>query len=116
MTCLATGLGALGAMWPVVTPAPLIALALWILTLKITRYVSVASCIAAGSLCVSLSALRFAGWGRPDGVDALVHVVNGWALILAMALLGPLVVYKHRGNLARVAKGEEPKVGEKKTD
>ena len=111
---VATGLGALGAMWPVVTPAPLIALALWILTLKLTRYVSVASCVAAVSLCVSLAGLRLAGWGQPEDSTPVAHLLQGWPLLGAMALLGALVVYRHKGNLARVMKGEEPKVGAKK--
>ncbi|MEM1423591.1 MAG: glycerol-3-phosphate 1-O-acyltransferase PlsY [Planctomycetota bacterium] len=113
---VATGFGALAAMWPIVTPAPLIALALWFLTLRVTRYVSVASCVAAVSLCVSLAALRLAGWGRPEGVDALTHTLDGWVPILAMALIGGLVVYRHTGNLSRVMRGEEPKVGGKKPD
>ncbi|GAB4549837.1 MAG: glycerol-3-phosphate 1-O-acyltransferase PlsY [Phycisphaerales bacterium] len=108
---VATGFGALAAMWPVVTPAPVIALALWIVTLKLTRYVSVASCVAAVSLALSIVALRALGWGRPDGADAWAHVLAGWPVIAVMALLGALVVYRHRGNLARVSRGEEPKVG-----
>lgn len=113
---VATGLGALSALWPIVTPAAIVAFALWVLTVKVTRYVSVASCVAACSMPIAIVASRLAGWGLPSGADRLDHALGAWPFVVLTTLLAVLVVVKHRGNLTRVARGEEPKIGAKKTD
>ncbi len=115
---VATGLGSLAALWPAVTPAPLIALALWILTVKSTRYVSVASCVAAVSLPLSVVGLRLVGWGLPADASRVDHAIAGWPFVCVMLLLALLVVVRHTGNLKRVLRGEEPKIGasSRKTD
>ena len=111
---VATGLGALGALWPVVTIATAVALALWIATVRTTRYVSVASCAAAASLPVSVFVTRLVGWGKPAGAGALEHALAGWPFLVLTGALALLVLARHRSNLARVARGEEPKVGARK--
>jgi glycerol-3-phosphate acyltransferase PlsY len=87
---VATLLGVLGGlMWP----AALIAAAVWILGLLLTRYSSVAGMSAAVAAPVAAGML-----GRFD----LVPLFTGFAL---------LVLWKHRANIGRLIGGTEPKVG-----
>lgn len=103
---VATGLGAMTGVFPALTFPALLAAAVWGATLKGTRFVSVASCAAAVSMPTSVAAWMligpFGGLGPPT-----------WSHLVATVLLGALVVYRHRGNLSRVAAGTEPRVGER---
>lgn len=69
----------------------LIAMGIFLIVVALTRYVSLGSCIAAVSFPVST-------W----------LFVSREPLILVMSIaLAGLVIFMHRGNLARVARGEE---------
>lgn len=106
---VATTFGALVALWPFVTVACVLAMVLWVVVLKITRYVSVASCAAACALPLGVLAAAAVGITTPDrGIAALAVA---WPFALATTLIAGLVVVRHRGNLARVCAGTEPKVG-----
>lgn len=108
---VATGLGALSALWPVVTPAAFGALATWIIVVRTTRYVSVASCAAALALPLGVIVFTLAfGWPDPDA--PLEARLGAWPFLLATAALGALVIFKHRANLARVRAGTEPRIGQ----
>ncbi|MEX2214084.1 MAG: glycerol-3-phosphate 1-O-acyltransferase PlsY [Phycisphaeraceae bacterium] len=100
---VATGLGALLGIWPVLSVAGLAGLGVWILIVKTLRYVGVASVAAAGSLPVWVCV---GGLARQQEMGDLVpfFIVTGF--------LALLVLVRHRANLARTFKGTEPKVGE----
>ena len=102
---VATGFGVLLGVWPVLTVAAVAALAVWIAIAKTLRYVGVASVAAAMSLPVWV---LIGGLIREQAMGDLVpfFVVTG--------ALGLLVLWRHRGNLARTFKGTEPKIGEGK--
>ncbi|TDA68324.1 MAG: glycerol-3-phosphate 1-O-acyltransferase [Clostridia bacterium] len=87
---VATSAGAVLAAAPVVLAA---SLAVWLATLFIGRYVSLASIMAAASLPVLMAVL---GYGPG-------YVVFG--LLLAF-----LMIYGHRPNLQRLARGTEPRL------
>ena len=91
---IATSAGVLIALVPW---ALLIILAIWIIVFATSRYVSLASISAAFSL-------PFAVW--------LTHGTR--AMVLIMAGVGALAIYKHRANIQRLIQGTEPKVGAKK--
>ena len=74
----------------------LIVMGVWILMLLLTRYSSVGGMVAA--IAAPVSTLLF---GRVD----LAILLIGFAL---------LVLWKHRANIGRLARGEEPKVGRSK--
>ena len=77
--------------WPTI----LVAAALWILVLALTRYSSLAGIVAVASGPVTAAII-----GRYD----LAILFLGFAL---------LVLWKHRTNIARLVAGTEPKVGRK---
>lgn len=89
---VATGGGVFfGLAW---LPA-LIALGVFLIALTLTRIVSVASLAAAVALAVALAVWR----GATD------------PLFIASAAIGLFVIWAHRGNIARIRRGEEPRIG-----
>jgi glycerol-3-phosphate acyltransferase PlsY len=91
---IATSAGVLAALVPW---ALLIILAIWGLVLGLTRYVSLASIIAA-------AALPFAAW--------LTRAAP--AAVGMSAVMGLLAIYKHRANIKRLLSGTENRIGSKK--
>ncbi len=108
---VATGFGAMVAMWQVLTLPALAAIVVWYGVLRATRYVSVASVLAVMSLPVGylLSVLPGDALEQPlsTSIDRLMVASPPLIVTTVMALL---IVYLHRGNLARIRRGEEPKV------
>lgn len=78
--------------------ACLTALGVWGLVIVVTRYVSAASIAAA-------LVLPFAVWYW-NGSPTMTYVMTAISL---------LAIYKHKGNIQRLAKGEERRIGKKKT-
>ena len=109
---VATGFGALAGVYPFITWPALLALALWLVAAKLTRYVSVASIIGAMSIPVSTVGFSLA---RADGTFAQRWASLGslWPLFLVTFALAALVVWKHRANLARLRAGTELRIGER---
>ena len=101
---VATAFGGLAALWPAVTVPVLVAFGAWVAVVAITRYVSLASIIAAAML--PLATLGWAATSR-GGSD----VAGAWPLIAVNAALGALVIWKHRANIARLRAGTENRVG-----
>jgi glycerol-3-phosphate acyltransferase PlsY len=90
---IATSAGVYFALAPL---AAGLAVATWVTALLLTRYVSVASVLAA-------TALPLAVWLTP----------NNLALRLVTTALGALAIWKHRSNLQRLWKGTEHRFGRK---
>ena len=87
---IATSAGVLAAL---VTWALLIILGVWIILFALTRYVSLASIVAAFTL-------PFATW----------IYYNNWTLSIVTAAMAALAIYKHRGNIQRLLKGTESRI------
>ncbi len=90
---VATFLGTLLALW---FPAGLFACAIWAGSAFVTRYSSLSALLAAAATPFVLFAM-----GKP-----------GFAA--AAAFMCFLIYIRHRANIARLLKGEEPKIGAKK--
>ena len=89
---VATSAGAIfGLMWP----AAVIIFLVWVLVFETTRYVSMASLVAASAL--------------PPTVALLLHwkVVEGSALLYFSTVLTILVLWRHRSNFSRLLNGTE---------
>ena len=96
---VATSGGVLLALAPV---ALVLALVSWFLVVRLTRLASLSSLIAVAVGFVSLIALHLIGWQAWRPV--------GWpVIVLGVALVG-LVLYRHRGNVGRLATGRELKI------
>jgi len=108
---VATGFGALLGVYPVITFAAIGAFVLWVVVVRLSRYVSLASIAAAAGLPVLVLAspvvLGWVGMGG-GGISAVLPaaVVTG--------VLGVLVIFKHRGNVRRLVAGSESKIGQGK--
>lgn len=111
---VATGFGALLAMWPLLTLPALVALVVWCVVVRVTRYVAVASMAAAVSLPVSyvIATLARHATDRPIGESMGIFTDASPPLIVTL-VLAILIVYKHRANLQRLRRGEEPRAGQR---
>jgi glycerol-3-phosphate acyltransferase PlsY len=74
-------------------------LGVWLLVLLLTRYVSVASIVAALVLPVA------AWWLHPSP-----------RIVVVAALIGGLAIYKHRTNIQRLRAGTENRFGKKREE
>ena len=109
---VATGFGALLGMWPVMTFPALLCAIIWIISLKLTRYVGVSSCLAAVAIPpLAWATLTLGNSGRAPLWDGQIPMTP---FLAATALLAAFVVFKHRGNLSRTLAGVEPRVGASK--
>jgi len=112
---VATGFGSLVFMWPLLTVPALISVVVWIVTVKVSRYVSIASILGVFSLpivCVIRAVFFMENVAGSDG-NILDNVKHVWPLFVLTSLLGIAVLWKHRGNISRILSGDEPKSGEK---
>lgn len=109
---VATGFGALIGMWPLLTFPALGALVVWYASLRLFRYVGLASVLAAASLPF-WSVVRSIPDVAQDAPASttLASIAHAWPLHIAMLALAALVTWKHRSNLDRIRRGVEPKVG-----
>jgi len=97
---VATGLGATLGLFPVVTIPGGLAFVIWVAVCKITGYIGLASVIAAASLPISTV------------VAGLMLKLSGGEIAVFASLtaaLAAMVIIRHRGNLARIRAGTEPK-------
>lgn len=101
---VATSLGVLLGVWPVLTLPGLATLVVWAVMLGLFRYVGLASVVAAVALPLLVLAI---GLLRGSTADEL------WPFLTVTGVLSLLVVWRHRGNIARLIAGTEPKVGRK---
>lgn len=90
---VATFLGTLIALW---LPAGAIAGAVWLVVAYVSKYSSLAALVAAAASPLVLFAM-----GRP-------------AFALAALFMAGLIFIRHRANIERLLRGEEPKIGSKK--
>jgi len=94
---VSTSLGAVMALDP--ASAGIAAFA-FVIAAVLTRYVSLSSIIGALAFVSARLVITRDPWSRAN-----------FALTLGSLLLASLMIYRHRGNLARIAAGTEPRVG-----
>ena len=89
---VATSAGAVFGLMPLVA---VIIFLVWVVIFEITRYVSLASVVAALAL--------------PVTVALLIHwrIIEGHGLLYSSTVLAILVVWRHRSNFSRLLKGTE---------
>jgi glycerol-3-phosphate acyltransferase PlsY len=95
---VATTAGALFGLMPWAVPCIFL---IWYIVFQTTRYVSLASIIAAISL--PIVAALFARW----------RFIDTWALVYFCTLIMVLVLWRHRSNFSRLLKGTEQRFDRK---
>ncbi len=98
---VATTFGGMVAMWPLLTVPVFIAFLAWLITLKVTKMISLASLVAAVVLFADSIASAML-----NATDA-----HAWPLLVVTGLIASMVFWKHRTNIGRIVRGEEPKIG-----
>ncbi|MBZ0172222.1 MAG: glycerol-3-phosphate acyltransferase, partial [Phycisphaerales bacterium] len=107
---VATGLGTLLGVFPVLTIPAAGAFVVFAVTLAVWRYVGLSSVLASASLPVwTWYVFEIVRRGLSENTS--VAPPTAWPFLLVTTLLAGLVIFKHRGNLARVFEGVEPKMG-----
>lgn len=101
---VATMAGCLVAFDPQVALA---AVVVFVLAAAVWRYISLASMLAGVAMLAAAGAA--AGW---DGAVSTAE----WMELGVLLLILLLVVYKHRANIGRICRGEEPKIFAKKKE
>ena len=91
---VAASAGALFGLMPFVA---LIAVAVWLIIFYLTRYVSVASMIAALAVPIAILSMMF------------LRQTGGTALLYVSICLAAVVIFRHRSNLSRLVRGTEPR-------
>lgn len=97
------GVATSGGVMLVLAPLSLVAsLVAWMLVIRFTKLASLASLTASIVAYLTLFILHVTGWQtwRP---------VGWWVIALATVLLG-LLLFNHRGNIERLARGRELKI------
>jgi glycerol-3-phosphate acyltransferase PlsY len=102
---VATSIGVVMGLFPYYTYAGFIVTAVWLIFFFATRYVSVASIAASAAFPIAYIALA---------------LINHWPLLgqqfpllIFTLIVGGMIIYKHRGNIARLKAGTEPKIARK---
>ena len=103
---VATGFGALVAMWPLLTWPLVGALLAWAILLAVSRLMAVASVVAA-LVPPAVLLIQWLQFDRPAAATPLLVATSAIAL---------LVVARHRGNFARILAGTEPRIGQPDPD
>ncbi len=84
--------------------AGLLSLIVWLLVVAITRYVSIGSILLCITFCITIFI---------DRSHFVSHSVNIWTIRALGIVITALVIYKHKGNIQRLIRGEERKFGQK---
>jgi acyl phosphate:glycerol-3-phosphate acyltransferase len=101
---VATSAGVLLGIYPYFTLAAIFSLLVFVVVFRITRYISVSSILAAISFPGIYAIIGASRW----------NVTGPQLPLLCFAIAVPLlIIYKHRGNIARLRAGTEPRFNPK---
>lgn len=100
---VATALGVLLGIYPFLTWPVLISVGLWLVVVGRTRYVSLGSLAAAGTVPIAfLACAYFFKW----------ELSRHWPLLGLTIALAIIVFIRHRGNIGRLRDGTEKRIGQ----
>jgi len=104
---VATSLGVVMGVFPYFTYAGLAALVIWLVVVLASRYVSLASIVAAVAFLPLFVVFSLAmGW----------PVVGLWPLLAFAGAIAALIIVRHRGNIRRLLAGTENRIGSSGAD
>ncbi|MEP7072166.1 MAG: glycerol-3-phosphate 1-O-acyltransferase PlsY [Verrucomicrobiota bacterium] len=96
---VATSAGVLLGLMPI---AVISVFFVWLVLFKITRYVSIASIVAAAALPLFVA------------LYLRLHALTGTTLLPFSILIAGVVIWRHRSNIGRLLQGEEERFGNKR--
>lgn len=102
---VATSFGVALGLWPYYTICAVVALLIWITTVLIWRYISLASIAASVAFPITL-ALVIVLMSRWNFADL-------WPLFTAAVAIPVMVIVRHRENIKRIIAGTESKISKK---
>ena len=99
---VSTSFGVALGFWPYYTICSIIAITIWLVTVFIWRYISLASIVAAVCFAVVfiISVLIIPGWSMGDL----------WPLVIISIAIPALVIIRHQSNIRRIITGTESKI------
>jgi len=102
---VATSFGIALGLYPYLTICAAIVLLIWIVTVLLTKYVSLASIIAAIAfpLILAILIVTIQSW----------TLKSLWPLMIVSLLIPAMVIIRHKENIMRILKGTENKVMQK---
>ena len=113
---VATGFGAMMAIFPILTLPATVAIVIWAIFVKLTRFIGFSSCVAAASIPVLLIFVnpfcRYFGLFVPQSEQSVTWPM--WPYVTVALMLAAMVVWRHRSNITRMLNGTEPRYGQKK--
>lgn len=102
---VATALGVMLGVWPYYTITAIPAVSMFIGVFAVSRYISLSSVVGALIFPVILLATGWVfGWRLLE---------FRWPLVAFSVLIGLLIIWRHRANIARLRAGTEPRFGAK---
>lgn len=101
---VATTFGGMIAMWPLLSVPVLLAMLAWLVSLALFKIVSLASIVAAVSL--PIMTVCWILWQA--GPESIAHA---WPMTTVSSVIAVMVILKHRSNIRRITRGEEPILG-----
>lgn len=95
---VACGLGLVFGTFPYLTAPGVVGLSIFVITFKLSRYISLGSVLAAASLPISYLIFAFVfKW----------NLATQWPGVLLLTLIAALVIWRHRENIRRLIAGSE---------
>ncbi|MFT3683362.1 MAG: glycerol-3-phosphate 1-O-acyltransferase PlsY [Phycisphaerales bacterium] len=99
---VATGFGAVMAVFPILTLPAIVALLVWFVCVKTTRFIGLSSCVAAISIPISIifvnDVAHSFGFFVPERGASVTWPM--WPYVTAAVMLAVMVVWRHRSNIA----------------
>jgi glycerol-3-phosphate acyltransferase PlsY len=100
---VATSAGVILGLFPYYTVPGIVGVAAFLLLFRRTRYVSLSSMVGAGTFVIAYLII---------GLTLNWPVFGSqWPLLVFAAIIAGLIIYRHRGNLARLRAGTEHRIG-----
>jgi glycerol-3-phosphate acyltransferase PlsY len=107
---VATTFGALLALWPTLGIPALLAFAVWVVAVRLTKIVSLASMIAAVVVPWATLGLLIAA-PLPDDLSTGSLTVRMIPPMIVSIGIAALVLWRHRSNFHRLLSGTENRIG-----